>query len=456
MTNHAPTFTSSNATGSFTETANTTDSLTPHLLSGTMNFTDSDHSDTHTTSATLHSATVSGGTVIPASVLTHFNAAMTSSMVSDSNGSGKIKWSFSDVDDDFDFLAKNQTLVLTYDIKVSDNHGGSVIQTVKITVTGTDDKPVISMTPVATVTEQANHTLSLTPDVAHVTLNFVDQDLANSGHTATVTGVSASGVTTGILPDGLGTVELMSFFNIDSVVKAAGSSTGTINTTFSAPDLAFDYLAAGEHLNITYTVQLDDHAGGVSTQNVVVTGIGTNDAPVYLCGPESADLEEGQNLTPSGDLHASGDLPFGDIDLPDAHTVSTTVTATRSGGSGIPLSNADMLAAFHTSLGPDSTGHLVGELDWNFALQSSAASFLSAGETLTLTYHLTVQDGAGGSDVQDVTITILGTNHDPVITSGPESAAVTEFADTTGSAVLNTTATVPAGTLDFTDQDTGD
>src|SRR5215217_7865753 len=114
MTNHNPVFTSSSATGSFTETANTSDSLTPHLLSGTMNFIDSDHSDVHTTSATLQSATVSGGTVIPSSVLAHFNTAMTSSMVSDSNGSGKINWSFSDADDDFDFLAKDQTLVLTY------------------------------------------------------------------------------------------------------------------------------------------------------------------------------------------------------------------------------------------------------------------------------------------------------------------------------------------------------
>ena len=99
---------------------------------------------------------------------------MTSQMLSDSNGSGKLKWSFSDADDDFDFLAKNQTLVLTYDIKVSDNHGGSAIQTVKITVTGTDDKPVINMTAVATVTEQANQTLSLSPDTAHVALNFID------------------------------------------------------------------------------------------------------------------------------------------------------------------------------------------------------------------------------------------------------------------------------------------
>ena len=197
MTNHTPIFTSSSATGSFSEIANTTDSTALHLLSGTMNFTDTDHSDTHTTTATLHSAVLSSGTVIPAASLAHFNTAMTSQIMSDSNGSGKIKWSFSDADDDFDFLAKNQTLTLTYDIKVSDNHGGTAIQTVKITVTGTDDKPVINMTAVATVTEQANHTLSLTPDTAHVALNFTDDDLTNTGHTATVLSASATGNTPG-------------------------------------------------------------------------------------------------------------------------------------------------------------------------------------------------------------------------------------------------------------------
>ncbi len=142
MTNHTPVFTSSSATGSFTETANTTDSTALHQLSGAMNFTDSDHSDTHTTSATLHSAVLSSGSVIPAASLAHFQAAMTSQITSDHNGSGALKWNFSDADDDFDFLAKNQTLVLTYDITVSDNHGGTTTQTVKVTVTGTDDKPV--------------------------------------------------------------------------------------------------------------------------------------------------------------------------------------------------------------------------------------------------------------------------------------------------------------------------
>jgi VCBS repeat-containing protein len=455
MTNHTPVFTSSSASGSFTETANTTDSTALHQLSGTMNFTDADHSDTHTTSAALHSAVLSSGTVIPATSLAHFQAAMTSQITSDHNGSGALKWNFSDADDDFDFLSKNQTLVLTYDITVSDNHGGTTTQTVKVTVTGTDDKPVINVTPVATVTEQANQTLSLSPDTAHVTLNFTDDDLTNTGHTATVIAATASGVTSGILPDGLGTAELTAFFHVDNVVKNSGSSVGTINTTFSAPDLAFDYLAAGEHLNITYTVQLDDHAGGVSTQNVTVTVIGTNDKPVYVSGPESAHLVEGQNVSPSGNLTAHNDLVFADVDLSDHHTVSTTVSATVSGGGPVPISDAALLAAFTTSL-EDSTGHALGEIDWNFAMQNALAGSLAGGQTLTATYHVAVTDPFGATAIQDVTITILGTNHPVLITSGPESSSVSELDGTTGSATVDTTPTVPAGTLAFTDADTSD
>lgn len=455
MTNHTPVFTSSSATGSFTEFANLNDSTSLHTLSGTMSFKDSDKTDTHTTTATLHSATVSGGTVVPAASLAHFQAAMQSQILSDSNGNGQLKWTFSDQDQDFDFLAKNQTLVLIYDVKVADNHGGFAIQTVKITVTGTDDKPVINMTTAATVTEQTNQTLSLTPDTVHVALNFTDDDLANTGHTATVIGVSASGATAGLLPGPFGQAELMSFYHVDNVLKNSGSSAGTINTTFSAPDLAFDYLAAGQHLDITYTVQLDDHAGGISTQTVMVTVVGTNDKPIYLSCPESAALVEDQNLDSSGNLHANDSLLFTDIDLADAHTVSTTVTATRSGGGAIPLTNAQLLAAFGTSL-QDSTGHLIGEVDWNFALANSSTNFLNGGETLKLVYHVAVDDGHGGSTTQDVTITILGTNHPVVITSGPESSTVVEQDATTGSSVPDTTPTTPAGTLAFTDQDTSD
>ncbi|HEU5131247.1 MAG TPA: VCBS domain-containing protein, partial [Pyrinomonadaceae bacterium] len=383
MTNHNPVFTSSNATGSFSEFANTSNSTTAHTLTGTMNFTDSDRSDSHTTSATLQSAVLSSGSIIPASSLAHFQTAMTSQILTDSNGNGKLRWSFSDIDDDFDFLAKNQSLVLTYNIRVFDNHGGSALRTVKVTVTGTDDKPIFAMAATATVTEQADKTLSLSSDTVQIALGFTDEDLTNTGHTASVTGVSASGNTSGLL---LSNSQLKSFLDINNVVKTSGSSTGTINTTFSAPDLVFDYLSAGEQLDLTYTVKLDDNAGGISTQTVVVTVIGTNDKPIYLSGPEFENLVEDENVSPSGNLTADGDLLFADIDLHDTHSVSTTVTASRSGGGAVPIPDATFLAAFAAIVDPDSTNHLLGEVDWEFALQNSAAGFLNSGETLTLVY----------------------------------------------------------------------
>ena len=153
----------------------------------------------------------------------------------------------------------------------------------------------------------------------------------------------------------------MSFFDINNVVKASGSSSGTINTTFSAPDLAFDYLAAGQQLKINYVIQLTDHAGGVTTQNVVVTVVGTNDKPVFLCGPEHAHLVEDQNVSPDGKLKAHGHLPFADVDLSDSHSVATSVSASLSGGGSISIPNSVLLGAFSTTL-TDSTGHVLGDV----------------------------------------------------------------------------------------------
>jgi VCBS repeat-containing protein len=451
MPNHNPTFTGPAATVSFGENANTTGSSALHTLSGLLNFKDNDRTDTHTTSASLFSAAWSSGGTVPTGSLTDFTGALTSTIVSDSNGSGQIGWSFAAPDSDFDFLATNERLVLTYNVTVTDNHGATATQTVTVTVTGSEDRPVFSVAVPVSITEQAGHTLSFSPDTAQVALHFSDPDLDNR-HTATVIGATAVGNTSGLLPGGFGTAELMSFYHVDNVVDPTSASNGTINTTFSAPDLAFDYLAAGETVTIDYTVQLDDHAGGVTTQDVAVTVTGTNDAPTYLSGPESAHFTEGQAST----LSADGELFFADLDLSDTHTVSTSVvSATRSSGAPLPISNAALLAALGTTL-EDSTGHALGDVDWNFAIPNSEISFLGNGETLTVVYDVNVTDPSGAAATQTVTVTILGTNNAPVITSGPESASLSEQADTTGSVTLDTTSPVPTGTLNFTDADTGD
>lgn len=172
--------------------------------------------------------------------------------------------------------------------------------------------------------------------------------------------------------------------------------------------------------------------------------------PTYFSGPEAAYLIEAAN--PTVDLTANGDLIFKDVSRPDSLNISTTVTASRSSGDPVPLSNATLLAALSTSL-EENNGDVRGEIDWDFSLLNGDVNFLAAGETLTLTYDITFTDPSGGSATQSVTVQILGINHPVVITSGPESASVAELPNTTGSATLDTAA---PGTIAFTDQDISD
>ena len=100
--------------------------------------------------------------------------------------------------------------------------------------------------------------------------------------------------------------------------------TGSKNWNFTAPDHYFDYLAQGEQVTLTYTVQVDDHNGGVVTQPVTITVTGTNDTPVITSGTQSA--REGADRTDDSDTPdtATGTITFTDLDLSDTHTVTIT------------------------------------------------------------------------------------------------------------------------------------
>src|SRR5205807_2327485 len=98
----------------------------------------------------------------------------------------------------------------------------------------------------------------------------------------------------------------------------------------------------------------------------------------------------------------------------------------------------------------DSTGTAAGTIDWSFALPNSDVQFLAQGETLTLTYDVTVTDSSPShaSTTQTVTVTIAGTNDGPVFTGGTTTGQDTE--DVNVSMAGNLTS---QGTLAFTDVD---
>ncbi|MBW0371457.1 VCBS domain-containing protein, partial [Ensifer adhaerens] len=102
----------------------------------------------------------------------------------------------------------------------------------------------------------------------------------------------------------------------------------------------------------------------------------------------------------------------------------------------------------------DPLNQATDQVGWSFKVADSVLDSLQAGQKLTQTYDVTVDDGKGGTATQTVTITITGTNDAPVITSGWQLGGVVERFD--GFPGENTVTHTQDGTIGFRDVDTLD
>src|SRR5260221_523413 len=383
------------ASGSITELAGVTGSTATDLASGTISFKDADFIDTHTATVVAQG--------------TGYVGNLTLGPVSDStNGAtGSVGWTFSVVDGAIDFLAAGQTLVQKYNVTVADNHGGTAVQVVTVTLTGPNEVPVISSTVAAapgSVTELAGVTGSTAADLAAGTLTFTDVDLTDT-HTATA---AAQG--TGYLGS----------FTLGTLADSTNGVTGSVSWTFSVVDGALDFLAAGQTLVQKYNVTIDDGHGGAAVQVVTVTLTGTNDVPVVQA--IVADVNE---HGPAVILTAS----FTDPDLIDTHTFGISTVGTR----GLVTDNGNGTFSY------DPNGQFAP---------------LTVGQTATDRFTYDVDDGHGGIATQTATGRIHGQKEDPVITSpaAHATASILEQAGVTGSTALD----LETGTITFTDAEAAD
>jgi VCBS repeat-containing protein len=204
---------------------------------------------------------------------------------------------------------------------------------------------------------------------------------------------------------------------------------------YSVTDGAFDFLAAGEKLTLTYVAHVNNNFAlnpEITNQSFTITITGTNDVPVITTAAESVAFSGGKT-TPGGNLPTiggaltTGTLAFTDVDLTDTHTVSTALTnASLSGlpGSELPARTLDEAAldalaptpmakfeqALSAIVASDSTGTGSGTINWTLAdLPVWVADFINPGETLTLTYTVTVTDSQNKTATQNVVVTIDGT-----------------------------------------------
>jgi VCBS repeat-containing protein len=226
------------------------------------------------------------------------------------------------------------------------------------------------------------------------------------------------------------------------------TNNGSATWVYNIADSAFDFLAAGEKLTLTYTAVVDnnftaDPTTEKATQTFSIIITGTNDVPVITTGPQTINFLGGKT-TPGGNLKAAGNAPtsgtlsFTDVDLSDTHTVNTKLTTATLSGPGAPnlflVTDGNLTedglalapsplkffeSALSAALASDSTGSGNGTINWTLAdLPVYLADFIPKGETLTLTYTVIVTDSQTGVSLPDtvtITVTITGNNSPAVV-----------------------------------------
>ena len=418
-TNDVPVITAEDLIGGVTELVTPSDDLTD---TGTISFNDVDLTDTHSIQATI---TPSAGAL----------GGLTASVTSDTTGSGTggvITWNYAVAAADVEYLAEAETKLETFIITLDDGNGGTVERTISVTITGTNDAPVLTVDATGGVTEDATNPALLTSG----TLSFTDVDLIDThtvGSELASPPVWSGGDLTGVLtPEEI--TGLVSGFSAD------GDS-----WDFTVDNALVEFLAAGETITLTYTVTVTDSSGAgnaADSEQVVVTITGTNDAPVIdeLTSVLSGALYE--NTAANGALQAAvnGQVDFSDVDASDTPTASVVSSGaalvyTPEGGSPTTLPVGLDGAAIRAAFSIDAAGA------WTYDASGLNLEALGSNDTIKLTYTVTVDDGSGtasATDTVDVTITITGTNDVPVVTAG----ATLEYGWNDGAQVIDASITV--------------
>jgi FecR protein len=336
----------------------------------------------------------------------------------------------------FSFLGVNE--VAQYVIAFESQVGNALVpETLRFTIKGLVDVPVLSTADVhLSLNEIPGKTGSSDPITQTASLNFQDPVFSDVGssYSVSVLNVVATGVTTGLPHDPTTLNAVLASYLTPSVLKNSGSTNGVINEVFSAPEKAFDYLAAGETVDLVYTIQIKSPSGATSTESLTVAITGVNHPPVLDADTVAVHPvveQPGSGSTqPTIDV-ASGSLAFSDVVLSDTHTSSAAFASDVVSGGGVLPSAAlaALQSAITTGIATDSTGAGSGTLIWNFSAPEHLFDFLRAGQTLSLTYDVTINDNNGGvangmSATQPVTVVVTGTNNVPQIVGEADPAPV--------------------------------
>ncbi|WP_188149629.1 retention module-containing protein, partial [Teredinibacter waterburyi] len=195
---------------------------------------------------------------------------------------------------------------------------------------------------------------------------------------------------------GASDVDTSDVLNVSDLVLASGDAIGVTvqNNTLLMDPNSYNSLAAGETSVIEYSYNIADGNGGSIAQTAQITITGANDAPVVSDPLLSSATEDDESYSLNLLTNSS------DVDTSDTLNVANL-----------------------TLVGGNSSGVSVNGNALN--IDPTAYNYLASGETESIRYSYTVEDGKGGSVTQEAVITIAGANDVPA-TSGLADQNLTE------------------------------
>ncbi|MBL0720273.1 FG-GAP repeat protein, partial [Piscinibacter sp. Jin2] len=300
-----------------------------------------------------------------------------------SGNAGSVSYTYRVANSATQFLAAGQTATETFTITANDGNGGTASQVVTVTVTGTNDRPTVTSFSNGAVTEDvASPNLSTT-----VSVNFSDIDTRDVlSYSQTKTSGSLGGTLTLLSSNDSGTT----------------GTAGSVSYTYRVANSATQFLAAGQTATETFTITANDGNGGTASQVVTVTVTGSNDAPI---------------------LSSNGGGATAMVSVAENTSTVTTVTATD-------VDAGDVLS-FAISGGADAARFAIDAATGvlSFVNAPDFEQPLDVGTDNVYEVQVSVQDGRGGQDVQDlsVTVTDVGDTQPPEVDLSAIAAGVGGF-----------------------------
>src|SRR5690606_10730159 len=189
-----------------------------------------------------------------------------------------------------------------------------------------------------------------------------------------------------------------------------------------------DELNVGDERVETFIAYVSDGNGGVVEQEIKVTVHGTNDAPV--AAPDTGEVREagvsmGEGSDPNtafaGTPKATGTVLGNDTDIDSDHSALqiTQVSFQKDDDTVIGGQVGSGLTGIYGTLVLNADGTYT----YTLHNDSDVVNRLKKGQVETEVFHYTVEDDHGAPAESTLTITVRGTNDQPLITT-PEGANV--------------------------------